>query len=49
MKQFQKKLTELEVEAEHHLLARQQVIQIYELKLIMFFQRLINKVSNKNH
>jgi len=27
---------ELEVEAEHHLLARQQVIQIYELKLIMF-------------
>ncbi|XP_027906519.1 uncharacterized protein LOC114166066 [Vigna unguiculata] len=27
MKQFQKKLTELEVEAEHHLLARQQLVE----------------------
>jgi len=39
MKQFQKKLTELEVEAEHHLLARHQVIQIYELKVITVFTK----------
>jgi len=39
MKQFQKELTELEVEAEHLLLARHQVIQIYELKVITVFTK----------